>query len=117
MAKPACHTVGILVGVGMEVTLERGLVGDIMLGGADVARWGGDVARGGGGATPTRQGEPSVRPPHMEKNKLLLNEYLDEMILCILRPYFLWKWDRLKCGNVHTFLDAIASLEVGYECK
>ena len=52
MAKPACHTVGILVGVGMEVTLERGLAGDIMLGGGDIAR--------GGGATPTRQGGPYV---------------------------------------------------------
>ena len=55
MAKPACHTVGILVGVGMDVTLERGLAGDVMSRGDTSpaegltlpAGWG-DVTRGGG---------------------------------------------------------------------
>ena len=57
MVKPACYTVGILVGVDIEVTLVRGLVGDIMLGGGRrCPRGGGGGGCPQGGAKPTHQG-------------------------------------------------------------
>ena len=62
MAKPACHTVGILVGVGMEVTLERGLVGDIML--------------GGGGEIPSPSYLQGLAPVELSKRHLLFSNLI-----------------------------------------